>query len=318
MTRVLVTGVGGPAGRSLTRQLRERGIDVVGTDMADVDVPGVRTLRVPAARDGAFLDALAELVVGEEVDLLVPTVTEELVVLAAAIEDRGTTGTFGRRVPVVVGTHRAVAAADDKLLTAELLAEAGVPVPVTFGGRGLADLGSSAVRALGTPWLSKPRSGRGGRGVVVHDGPATAPLLRTALRDGHIVQSFAPGTEYAPNLYVARDEGRDVVVTLRKTSLAHGLHGNATGVQRDSSRRAREVGRVALSAARALGLRGPVDVDVRLEADGTPVVLEINARFGANSAHAPEVLDALLAEYLPTVAAGSREHRLGCASAGAL
>jgi carbamoyl-phosphate synthase large subunit len=38
-------------------------------------------------------------------------------------------------------------------------------------------------------------------------------------------------------------------------------------------------------------------VDVRRRADGTPVILEINARFGANSHHAPEVLDALLAEH---------------------
>ena len=37
---------------------------------------------------------------------------------------------------------------------------------------------------------------------------------------------------------------------------------------------------------------------MRRRADGVPVVLEINARFGANSAHAPEVLDRLLDEYL--------------------
>jgi carbamoyl-phosphate synthase large subunit len=53
---------------------------------------------------------------------------------------------------------------------------------------------------------------------------------------------------------------------------------------------------VALAACQAIGLRGPADVDVRRRADGTPVVLEINARFGANLTHAPEVLDALLAD----------------------
>ena len=34
---------------------------------------------------------------------------------------------------------------------------------------------------------------------------------------------------------------------------------------------------------------------LRRRADGVPVVLEVNARFGANSAHAPELLDAALA-----------------------
>jgi carbamoyl-phosphate synthase large subunit len=37
-----------------------------------------------------------------------------------------------------------------------------------------------------------------------------------------------------------------------------------------------------------------LDIDIRRRRDGTPVVLEINARFGANIRHAPEVLDAAL------------------------
>ena len=47
----------------------------------------------------------------------------------------------------------------------------------------------------------------------------------------------------------------------------------------------------------AVRLQGPLDVDIRRRADGTPVVLEVNARFGANSAHAPEILTALLTNY---------------------
>jgi carbamoyl-phosphate synthase large subunit len=44
-------------------------------------------------------------------------------------------------------------------------------------------------------------------------------------------------------------------------------------------------------------LTGPVDVDIRRLADGTPVVLEVNARFGANSTYAPELLDMALANW---------------------
>lgn len=39
-------------------------------------------------------------------------------------------------------------------------------------------------------------------------------------------------------------------------------------------------------------------MDIRRDADGTPVVLEVNSRFGANSASAPELLAAVLAEWL--------------------
>ena len=132
----------------------------------------------------------------------------------------------------------------------------------------------------------------------MHDEPATAADAVRAQREYLLWQEFAPGEEYAPNLYLAAEPADDVVVVLCKTELKHGRHGNAVGVERVDGCAHADAGAVALRAARAIGLRGPVDVDVRRRADGVPVVLEINARFGANSAHAPEVLDRLLDEYL--------------------
>lgn len=125
-------------------------------------------------------------------------------------------------------------------------------------------------------------------GVTVHRGRR----LDTRLDDSMLVSEFAPGVEYAPNVFVAADPRDDIAVVLRKTGLKSGDHGNATGVERVDEP---DVARLALAACRALGLRGPADVDVRRRADGTPLVLEVNARFGANSAHAPELLDAVLA-----------------------
>jgi D-alanine-D-alanine ligase-like ATP-grasp enzyme len=56
-----------------------------------------------------------------------------------------------------------------------------------------------------------------------------------------------------------------------------------------------DVAELAITAGRALGLSGPLDIDIRRRADNVPVVLEINARFGIHIAQAPEVLDAALA-----------------------
>jgi D-alanine-D-alanine ligase-like ATP-grasp enzyme len=81
---------------------------------------------------------------------------------------------------------------------------------------------------------------------------------------------------------------------LEKTLLKEGIVGNALEVRRVE---APDVAELAIAAGRALGFSGPIDVDVRRRADGTPVVLEINARFGANILHAPEILDATLAAY---------------------
>lgn len=279
---VLVTGVGGPAGRSLTDQLLGRGIDVVGVDLAAVAHPGVRCLRVPAATDPGFLPALRRVTAETGARLVIPTVTEELCVPGLA------TGGGAR---VVVGPRAAVAVAADKWLTCRRLAAAGVAVP-RHALPSHVPTPADITAALGTPFLSKPRRGRGGRGVAVHDRPAGIELMD----DATVLQEYAPGEEYAVNLYLARDAGRDLVVVLAKTELAGGHVGNALAVRRVS---APDVAEVAHRAARAIGLTGPADIDVRRRADGTPVVLEINARFGAHSAHATEVLDALLAEHLP-------------------
>jgi len=279
--RVLVTGVGGPAGRSLSVQLMKRGHAVVGVDMAPVVLDGIEFHFVPPASDPDFVPALSALREREGVDLVVPTVTEELVVIAAVRQEI--------TVPVVVGEAAAVTVADDKLLTCRHLSVAGVAVPRFALPSEVLEL-DDVTAVLGLPFISKPRRGRGGRGTAVHEKATLA-----SFDDSTILQEFIPGVEYAPNLYLAADPRDDVVVVLEKTELAHGVIGNAIAVRRVV---ADDVAAVAHAAGRAIGLTGPVDLDVRRRADGTPVVLEINARFGANSAQAPEVLDALLAEHL--------------------
>jgi carbamoylphosphate synthase large subunit len=91
-------------------------------------------------------------------------------------------------------------------------------------------------------------------------------------------------------LRIASD-GNDLAVVLEKTELKEGRIGNARSVQRIDDA---VLGGVAIAAARAAGLNGPQDVDIRKRGDGQPVVLEINARFGANIRYAQEILDATL------------------------
>jgi carbamoylphosphate synthase large subunit len=267
----------------------DRGFEVVGVDMAPGAHRGVTVAQVPAAADPAFLDRLTAIARSADIDLIVPTVTEELLVLAGA-------GARGDLPPIVVAPFAAVDVANDKLLTCRHLTASRVAVPRFSLARDL-DTVDDVAHVLGLPYLSKPRVGRGGRGTTVHHD--VAPEHLSAPDDALILQEFIPGTEYAPNLYLAEDPADDIVIVLEKTLLAHGEIGNALAAERVV---ADDVAIVARRAARAVGLTGPVDLDVRRRADGTPVVLEINARFGANSAHAPEVLDQLLAEHLARLA----------------
>ncbi|MDD5367786.1 MAG: ATP-grasp domain-containing protein [Anaerolineaceae bacterium] len=279
MSTILITGVGGPAGQNVANLLLARGFEVAGIDMRDVELSGIRFFRIPAAHDPSFMPELQRIARQVKPALLIPTVTEELPIVAggwACFDD----------IPAIVSPLKAVERADDKYLTAQALFRQNVPVP-RFALPSQIHSATELSERIGWPCISKPRRGRGGRGVLVryeNDWPVVA-----ALDDTCILQEFAPGVDYAPNVFIGARESFAVV--LEKTELKEGIVGNAVSVRRVD---APAVAQVAITAATVLGLTGPQDVDVRLRGDGQPVVLEINARFGANIRFAPEILDAAL------------------------
>lgn len=286
---ILVTGCAGPAGRALGEQLARSPHMVIGVDMAArlnpaFDVTGT----VPAADDPAMLPKLRRLLKEHDVDVLIPTVSDELPLIASAASSLLT------HASVVIGSSAAVAIAHDKYLTMAKLASMSVPVP-RFGLPSDFASVEHALETLDGPLVVKPRVGRGGRGVAVVERPED--IQWETLDDSSILQQFAPGTEYAPMVFTPSAlGGTSRVVTVRKDELKEGRVGNASAVTRVGDE---AVASVALLATGALGLVGPADIDIRLLADGTPVVLEINARFGANSSSAPEILNAALVEHAP-------------------
>jgi len=280
MSTFLVTGVGGPAGKNVTTLLLERKHHVVGTDMRTLTLPGIEFYPVPAAGAPDFLSSIHAIAAREQVDLIIPTVSEELPAFA---NDWKWQDSFR----VLVSPAQAVNTANDKYLTAVALSNNGIAIP-RFALPSQVHSLEEVARKLGWPCISKPRVGRGGREVTWHpeqDWPAIAML-----NDHYILQEFAAGTDYAPNVCLGRD-GQAVVIVLEKTELKQGLVGNAKAVKRVD---APDVAELAAATARSVGLLGPLDIDIRRRKDGVPVVLEINARFGANIRHAPEVLDAVL------------------------
>lgn len=284
MATIVVTGVGGPAGRNVAALLQERHHQVVGTDMRVLPPQPFPVYPVPAADAPDFLPALYAVATQAQADLVLATVSEELPVLACAWH-------LGTSFPVLVSSGPAIETANDKYLTAQALSAAGVAVP-RFALPSQVSTPEALAEHIGWPCISKPRVGRGGREVRWHS-EADWPFV-AALSDRYILQEFADGVDYAPNVFVD-PRGQAAVVTLEKTELKEGRVGNATQVRRTD---APDVGETAVAAARAVGLVGPLDIDIRRRADGRPVVLEINARFGANIRHAPEILDLALTAFL--------------------
>ncbi len=290
---ILVTGAAGPAGRALGAQLAERGaalgVRAVGVDCAPVPVTGYDAVEaVVAAADPRYDEETLDLVSRFAPDLVVPTVSDELPRIAVLGEAAG----LGRRV--VISGAGPSAVAGDKLLTMWALARRGVAVPAHVGA-GSFHTAAQALGWAGGPVVVKPRVGRGGRGVHVVEDPADPIWER--LDASWLVQAFAPGTEYSPQAYRSPRTGRCTVVVLQKAELEHGRVGNATAADRLADDATPDVAALAARALEALDLVGPADLDVRRLADGTPVVLEVNSRFGALSAGAPELLESVLAEW---------------------
>ncbi|WP_344647588.1 ATP-grasp domain-containing protein [Cryptosporangium japonicum] len=230
-----------------------------------------------------YVTTLHRLAAEHQVSLIIPTVAEELQIVAPHADGP---------VAIVVGSVASAALAHDKWWTARTLESHDVAVPRYVRpspGTAAEDLGN----LLGWPFVTKPRVGRGGRGVRVHRAadvgdrrfPAEPPL---------IAQEFAPGAEYVVNVYRPWRRGRVTAVVLRKTDRTHGEIGNALTVERVD---APDVAALAVDAVTALDLCGPADLDIRRRLDGQALVLEVNARFGAHSAAAPEVLQGLLDEH---------------------
>lgn len=272
-----VTGVGGPAGRAAAAFLREHG---VATAVADVrpleEEPGL--VRLPLATEPGFFRALQRELEARETRLLVPTVTEELALVAREREALRAAG-----CAVFISPAEAAEIASDKWLTVQALERAGVGVPRSLSGQDRAFV----IDALGFPLLSKPRRGRGGRGVQIHEGPEDFPVASA----DRVYQEFLPGEEFDVNLFAEPGGRPAAVVVLRKTALRDGRVGNASAVERVHEA---DVAALAAATSRALRLEGPIDIDVRRARDGRPLVLEVNARIGANVRSADEVLEAML------------------------
>jgi carbamoylphosphate synthase large subunit len=284
MSKILVTGVGGPAGRNVATLLLERQVQIIGTDMKPVEMEGIRFYEVPPAGAPDLLSTVYSIAKQEQVDLVIPTVSEELPVFAQRWE-------WQQDIPALISSYSAVNIANDKYLTSQTLAEHQVAVPRYCLPSQIHSPDELEAR-IGWPCISKPRVGRGGREVYLNEREDWPVII--SLGDQYILQEFAEGKDYAPNIYIGPDK-QDVVVVLEKTELKEGRVGNARSVRRVFDE---DVAELALGAARAAGLSGPLDIDIRRMQDGQPVVLEINARFGANIRYAVEVFEAALAGYM--------------------
>ncbi|GIG38248.1 ATP-grasp domain-containing protein [Cellulomonas phragmiteti] len=266
MTRVLVTGAGGPAGVAVIRSLLRRGdVEVVAADMdrwasALYLVPAGNRRLVPAGRAADFVDVVRAMCARDRIDVLLPTVDVELPRLAAA---RDTLAAAGTRL--ASPSLRTLDTCLDKLALAHACTGV-VRVPRTEL------LGTpQALAGWDFPVIVKPRRGAGSRGVRT---VASARELDAVHDDDDLlVQEMLPGQEYSVD--VLADSTGHVIAAVPRARLRVDSGVAVAGVTVHDD----ELVATATAVARAVGLTSVANVQLKRDADGVPALLEVNPRF---------------------------------------
>jgi carbamoyl-phosphate synthase large subunit len=264
MSRVLVTGAGGAAGVAVIRSLlARRDLTVYAADMDGWAaglylVPAERRRLVEPGRSPGFVPGIAALVAADAIDVVISTVDVELAELATRRDEVA---------PAVLAAPSAdtIAVALDKLALAERCAPT-VNVPRTV---------LAGVTALAVEWefpvFAKPRSGAGSRGIrVVPDRPALEAL---PVDEDLIVQDLLPGEEYSVDVIADRDGGVVAAVPRTRARVDSGVSIAGRTVRDD------ELESTASAVARAIGLVGVANVQLRRDRAGRAALLEVNPRF---------------------------------------
>jgi carbamoyl-phosphate synthase large subunit len=264
MSAILITGIGGDIGQCVATIVRETvggtrrliGCDTHEQHGGSLYVDAFQ--RVPAARDKGYLEALMSLIEAQSVTTVIPMTEPELELLGGVVAG-------GSAIAWITPGAKAIAAGIDKLATAQTLTAAGIPMPWTDR----ADAGPPRTY----PCIVKSRRGSGSRSVHKAHTPSEADYF--AQRDPEaIYQEYLEpdDREVTCAVYRARD-GRIAVLQLLRR-LVGGFTGWARVIRVDT------VEAMCRRAAEALDLRGSMNVQLRLTADG-PRIFEINPRFSS-------------------------------------
>lgn len=291
---VLVTGGGAPGIKGTLYALRnnpdEVPVRVIACDMRD-DVIGKyladRFHIVPSGEKPDFINALLDIADLEDVDVILPQVTRELLPLAENIS------LFkARGIAVAISQMGSIERGNDKWKVSEAARECGVPYPNGILTRCQVEL-MQAVRDLGYPAkkvVVKPRLSNGLRGLRIlseelwdvtrflNEKPGSFEIrlddLLGILQNGHwpelIVQEFLPGAEYTVDVFRGR-YGTIAIPRLRK-EIRSGITFQAKLELRP------DLEQYAIRLAEELNLQYAFGFQFKLSEEGVPKLLECNPR----------------------------------------
>lgn len=176
--RILVTGAGGPAGINVIKQLKRKGHYVVSTDINPYSEGFVLSdkyyLIPPADERERFIEELERVIERESIDLVIPTVDEEIAVLA--------NNEIKYRKKIILHPKETVDVCLNKLRTYEYFSNK-IPELIPEYSDDPKDLKSEII-------VKKPIRGRGSRGILIGN------KSEFRKEEGYFFVEYLPGREW--------------------------------------------------------------------------------------------------------------------------
>ena len=251
--------------RAFWRALRRLGLkgNVITTDLNCLS-PGLyfgdRHYIAPLTTDPGYIPLIKSICAGENVGLLIPTIDDELPIFGRHRHEFEETG-----VRVAVSGESVCRVCNDKHASYHFFEERGIPFARTWLPEKLDR------KNLEYPLFLKPRGGRGSVGAFMINNKRELDFFLEYVPNA-VIQEFLKGTEYTIDV-LADFDGRVISVVPRERMVVR------AGVS-DRGRTFRHSGLIelAVGAAEAMELRGPANIQVKLEG-GDAVIFEVNPRF---------------------------------------
>lgn len=277
MIHILVLGVGGNVSQGIVKALRKTDLDIhiTGACVSPVSA-GLymcdEAFLSPYAKEECFISWLAEICNRQKIDMIVTGVEEiirEIVRQKQYLERRA-------GAVFVASSYEQLKTGQDKLLTARWLKENGCNYPA-FCEAGDAGGAAELVKRIGFPLLAKPRRGKGSHGIyVLHD---EEELKKLDSLENYVLEEYIGSSdhEYTVGCYCSRNGALMDVIAMRRR-LKNGTTVWAEVVENEAIRREAE------KICRAFCPKGPLNLQMRLNAEGEPVCFEMNVRFSGTTA----------------------------------
>ncbi len=264
--RVLVTGIGGPAGVNAVRLLGQNpNIEIVGSDIDALSAGRhfvSNFLISPRVSDTeAYRQWLVSTISTENIDIFLPTVHEELIVVDSWREE----------LPcfVVLSSHQSIVVGDNKHICYQWM-EDNMPkalVPYILLDQWTKEWSADPVQFI------KPIQGRGARGCRTVTIEEISDLQKTELRPQNwIVMQLLPGTEWTVDAYRAQDGTMVYVVPRTRVGLAGGI---SIKGKTDNNQTLIDL---TTDMCDKLDVFGPVCVQWKADSQGDIKLIEINPR----------------------------------------